>query len=161
MKTIQTQEQKLLAVYANGDDSIRSALKDLFPDQNFTLSIMDRVKSYEDACAVKGSTPLTIDDFRQFPEEQREYLFAVHKDDVINEVLNEEWVPDWSDDDQYKYYPYFYWDEKAAGGSGFSYYDFSYGRSDSHVGSRHVYKSRELAEYAGKQFIDIYNKLHS
>jgi hypothetical protein len=41
-------------------------------------------------------------------------------------------------------------------GSGLSYDVYDYWRAVASVGSRLCFKSRELAEYAGKQFIDIY-----
>lgn len=125
------------------------------------MEITEKVKTYEDACSIKGIHPLTIEAFASFPEGQREYLFAVHKDDIINEVLNEGWAPDWGDGWQYKYYPYFYWDRNAAGGSGFSYCDFFFDCSCSGVGSRRVYRTAELARYAGTQFIEIHRVIHN
>ncbi|KQS33952.1 hypothetical protein [Dyadobacter sp. Leaf189] len=125
-------------------------------------SITDRVKSYEDACAIKGIEPLTIEAFGFLPENQREYQFCVHKYDVINEVLNEGWSPDWMNWDERKYFPYFYWDkDKAAGGSGFSFGVFSYDYSGATVGSRLVFRNAELARYAAKQFLDICEVIYS
>lgn len=157
MKTLEAQEQSVLSEYANGDESAKALLKKLFPGQDFNLSIMDRVKSYEDACAIKGVAPLTIASFASFPKNQQEYLLAVHQDDVINEVLNEGWSPDWRNTSEYKYYPYFRW----TGGSGFSYFVYYCADSSSSVGSRRTYKTSELATYSGKQFIDIHRILHN
>ena len=44
----------------------------------------------------------------------------------------------------------------SGSGSGFSYYDCVFTYSRSSVGSRLVFKSRDLAKYAGQQFEDIY-----
>ncbi|MNY77977.1 hypothetical protein D3C86_2180520 [compost metagenome] len=48
-------------------------------------------------------------------------------------------------------------DESQVGsGAGFSFFDYAFDHSGSCVGSRLVFKSRELAEYAAKQFINEY-----
>lgn len=75
--------------------------------------------------------------------------------DIIREVLNEGWVPDWNDSN-YKYWPWF-----KHSGSGLSYNGYGDDYSCSGVGSRLCFKSRELAEYAGKQFIEIYKAFHT
>lgn len=44
-------------------------------------------------------------------------------------------------------------------GFGLAYYDFGNWASTTNVGSRLCFKSVEQAEYAGKQFIDLYEDL--
>ena len=73
---------------------------------------------------------------------------------IIAKALNEDWTPDWSDDDVYKYYPWFNMESSSAGG--FVYCDSFNWNSVTYVGSRLCFKSRELAEYAAKQFQNIY-----
>ena len=73
---------------------------------------------------------------------------------IIAKALNEGWYPNWNDTNEYKYYPWF----KASPGVGFSFSDYDFALTRSTVGSRLCFKSRDLAEYAGKQFIDIYNQ---
>lgn len=96
---------------------------------------------------------------------------------IICAALNEGWQPQFTTD-EYRYYPWFYLytqeeydnlseEEKgrvvggdhgasAYGGlvcaSAFGVSSFSY----TNFGSRLVFRTRELAEYAGKQFIDIW-----
>ncbi|MCF0070249.1 hypothetical protein LZD49_07185 [Dyadobacter sp. CY261] len=157
---LQISKSNAIKAFESADRAGKKLLKDLLGEVALSQKITDRVKSYEDACLIKGIKPKTIEDF-SFLEDQAEYMFAVHQDDVINEVLNEGWNPDWSDDDQYKYYPYFYWDENAAGGSGFSFRGVGYDYSFSGVGSRRVFKTSELATYSGKQFIEIHRIIHN
>ena len=71
---------------------------------------------------------------------------------VIIKALNDGWIPDWNDDNQYKYCPWFYL------GEGFSYYSYGLYSADSCVSSRLCLKSKELAIYAGQQFREIYKK---
>lgn len=65
-----------------------------------------------------------------------------------------EWM-NYEDIDEYKYYPYF---NASGSGSGFSYDGYDCDYSYSVVGSRLTFKTREMAEYAGKQFLNLYNQ---
>ena len=114
-------------------------------------NIMDRVKTFEDALFIKG---LTYDEF---------YIDFINKNDtkdeiaykklkLITSVLNEEWTPNWSDSNENKYFPYF------SVGSGFGFSATTYAYSLSAFGSRLCFKSRELSNYAGRQFEAIYKE---
>ena len=77
---------------------------------------------------------------------------------VIAEAWNKQdgFVPDFSNDDQYKYYPWFMYNDKAAG---FVYANTGNTAIFAHaiVGSRLCFKSEERAAQFGKQFIDLWN----
>lgn len=97
---------------------------------------------------------------------------------IITEALNEGWHPKFTED-EYRYYPWFYIytkeeydnfseEEKrrcvgraydyasAGGGLVCSYADNASSDSYTYSGVRLAFSTRELAEYAGKQFIDIW-----
>lgn len=111
-----------------------------------------RVASFEEACALTGKPEII--DLSAFPEELREYMYAQYKMCVIAEALNGEWKADWNNEDQNKYVPWFY--NKAS--SGFVFHDALYCYSIAYAGdaSRLCFKDSETAEYAGKQFLDIW-----
>ncbi len=121
------------------------------PGKKQSASIMDRVKTFEDACQVLGidQSELTVSGVL---EEDFESISAYAKLIIINKALNEGWKPNWADDNEYKYYPWF----DMSSGSGLRFHDFVYLYSYSDVGSRLCFKSSELAEFEGKQFLDIY-----
>ena len=73
---------------------------------------------------------------------------------MLAKSLNDGWVPDWSNSNEYKYVPWF----EMKGSSGFRFYVCDYWHALSAVGSRLCFKSSELAEYAGKQFQDLYKQ---
>ena len=77
---------------------------------------------------------------------------AYEKLKLIVKVLNDGWKPNWADSTQYKHYPYF----KLNDGKFYCYKYGSYANGPV-VGSRLVYKTKELAEFAVENFIDIYN----
>ena len=86
-------------------------------------------------------------------------LIALNKLFTIAEAWNKEdrFVPDFSDTDQYKYYPWFKYDKNTA--------RFVYASTDSacnwsaHLGSQICFKTSKRAEQFGKQFEDLYNKV--
>jgi len=86
----------------------------------------------------------------------REYFKAQYKIIVIAEALNEEWKADWNDGDQCKYYPYFYMSSGA-----FVFGGTYYGDSGAYagIGSRLCLKTRELARYAGEQFLEVWTAI--
>lgn len=161
MKKIELNLEDVRAAYNEATDSeVKKALRRMFGKSVLVENIMDAVKSYEDACEFDGFEPLTIDHFGFLPEQERECQFYEHQMNVINRVLCNGWVPDYSDSNQFKYWPYFYWDQNTAGGPGFSCHDYFCAYSRSNVGARRVYPTKELAIYVGKQFISIHNKIH-
>jgi hypothetical protein len=156
MEELKISKANALRAFGAADKKGKQLLQDLFGKEVLGDKITDRVKSYEDACLVDNLQPVTIENFSFLAECDRESALAHHQMTIIARVLNEDWTPDWDNGNEYKYYPYFIW---GGSGLGFSFCAGGCGRSGTDVGSRLVFKSRELAEYAGKQFITIYNQL--
>jgi hypothetical protein len=73
---------------------------------------------------------------------------------LLAKALNQGWTPDWNNHNEYKYFPWF----EMGGSSGFRFFGSVNWVSSSFVGSRLCYKTRELSDYAGKQFIDLYKQ---
>ena len=112
------------------------------------------IKTFEDACKAINVEPTIIPDFSLFPESDQEAMIAHAKLIIIAQAINGDWVPDWTNGEWDKYYPWFKMGSPSGGG--FSYLVFVSWYTTSHVGSRLCYKSRDLAIYAGQQFTDIY-----
>jgi len=118
-----------------------------------------KIKTFEAACkALKLDAVKVLPDFSAFPKHHQDAMIAHTKLIIITEALNKvnndnnTWKPNWSDSSEWKYYPWF----DLSSGSGLSYYVCDNRGSGSAVGSRLCFKSRELAEYAGKQFLKLY-----
>jgi len=120
--------------------------------------ITDVIKTFADAAKATGrpETP----DFSTVPEHLRGYFEAQYQMVVIAAALNEGWEADWDNESERKYSPWFYKTEKGVS-SGFvfnyTFYDFSYANAG--YGARLCFKTEALAEYAARQFIDIWNKI--
>jgi hypothetical protein len=113
------------------------------------------IKTFEDACKVLNLDATTIiPDFSFFPESDRQAMIDHAKLVIIAKAINGDWVPDWNNWDQYKYYPWFKMGSPSGGG--FSYDDCDGWYTCSTVGSRLCFETREQAKYVGKQFEDLY-----
>lgn len=142
--------------------------------------IKERVKTFEDAVMILGNdNQAVIDYFAISRTHCANDIFAFAKLRVIAEALNEGWKPTF-DKDERLYYPWFSfyskdeWDKldedikgeyrgplksvnNAYAVGGLTYEVGSYYSTYDSV--RLAFKTKELAEYCGNQFIDIWTEL--
>lgn len=151
--------------------------------------ITERVKTFEDAMAVLGENHPLVIQYKEIYDNYLENgcdgvkdIVAYIKLRIIVAALNEGWQPTFSDD-EYRYYPWFlfytkeeldamdeeergrvlgrsYYYAVASAGVAFSYTVSASSGSYSLSGGRLCFKNRELAEYAGQQFLAIYADFH-
>jgi hypothetical protein len=113
------------------------------------------IKTFEDACTKLGlDAAKLLPDFSMFPEQHQKAMKAHAKLIIIAEALNDGWKPDWENGKWDKYYPWFVMGSPS--GSGFSFRGYDHWNTSSNAGSRLCFKSDEIAEYAGKQFEELY-----
>lgn len=147
--------------------------------------IKERIKTFEDAVNAIGEDHPLVAQYKAinnaFKEEDNNlHLFAYTRLTIIAEALNEGWRPEYTED-EYRYYPWFglYTQEEyddmddddkercrfvgrsgsfAYAGGGLVCANAVHGSAHSYtgIGSRLAFKSRDLAIYCGKQFIDIW-----
>ena len=186
-KELKISAENALAAYNNTDANGRELLEHLFGKEIFAQDIKDKVKTFEDAVANLGDEHPLVAQFRVIESSFKEaennlHLFAYARLVIIAEALNEGWNPKF-DGDECRYYPWFYIfskreyeeldeDEKkecrvvgrsvsnavAGGGVACAHAHDASSFSHSYGGSRLAFKTRELAEYCGKQFIDIWER---
>lgn len=113
--------------------------------------VKERFKTVQDVLA---HHMLTEEEFNEkcadLNADEKSYRFLK----MLAECLNEGWQPDWNNDNQYKYYPWFY----MGGSSGFRYRAYDLWGSYSDVGSRLCFIDYDTAKYVGEQFIDLYKE---
>jgi hypothetical protein len=147
MKSATIDERQARELYPTASASIKLFLESSFGGKQFFESnITDQVKTFEDAC-----TLLLVEPHEHF-DKLDEYNQASIKLQIIIKALNEGWTPNWNDEEEYKYYPW--WRMDSARGCDLNIVGCN--NSYSGVGSRLCFKSEELAQYAVKQFFDIY-----
>ena len=155
MKTLQISEQKARELYKSGSGELRSILEESFGKDFFSQKITDRVKTYEDACRELSMNPL--DENKLMKLGLTKHDIAYQKLVTIAKSLNEGWVPNVCDNSVYRWYPWF-----VTNGSPSSFaFDVSgcdYANAVAGSGSRLCFKNKELSEYCGKQFIELWKQ---
>ena len=183
-KKISIQREKVLNAYHQATEEQKALLENMFGKDMFQpKNIMERVKTFEDACEVLGEEHSYVQEYRSVANDNFDFtqdIIAYLKLRIICAALNEGWKPTFSDG-ECRYYPWFYiytkkeyekinkdekkkcrvvgrqsYDAYAFGGVVFSSVNISTSYSYSYHGALIVFKTRELAEYCEKQFIDIW-----
>lgn len=179
IENITISKQDLLKAYSEAEPSQKELMKQLFGAATFAnnFNVMERVKTFQDALNELGDDHPLVRQFvcvcniayNNSGVKLDADIIAYLKLRIIAAALNEGWEPKFTKD-EYRYYPYFYLiDEdkkRCVGRSCDSAYAFGglvcacpgtgSARSGASRGVRLAFKTRELAEYAGKQFIDIW-----
>ena len=159
-------------------EQVECEMKKVFGEDVFKpADIRDRIKTFEDAKRELGNDHPLVKEWN-LGDNLSADLEAYLKLRIIVAALNEGWKPKFTTD-EWRYYPYFYLvtkneiekmdDEErsrvvlrsnfsANAFGGFVCAHASYGSSSAVTvsGSRLAFKNRDLAIYAGQQFIDIY-----
>lgn len=184
--SIQLKKENVLNAYKNANYEEKNLLEQLFGKEIFKpTDVRERIKTFEEALdelelrSADGDkyAESLYDDWHNVITENND-LTAFLKLRIITEALNEGWRPQFVEDER-RWYPYFrlYTKEEIekmddeikarvvarSYSSAFAYGGVSYAHASNdsalvyaYFGSRLAFKTAELAEYAGKQFIDIY-----
>lgn len=182
MSEIKITTEKVREAYKKGNDCVKSVLHNLFgEDVCAPKNVMDRVKTFEDACIETGTD---IQAFNEMTKNLDEHVVTYMKLSIIVKALNEDDKFPYFTKDEWRYYPYFWLYTKdeyekmnakdrekisrvlfrsgsdANSYGGVAYANAWYDASDTScdVGARLAFRNKELALYAGKQFIDLYVK---
>lgn len=181
--------ESILAAYNNADVNGRELLEHLFGAEPFVKSITEQVKTFRDACYVLGDEHPLVKQYQFIEEASYKGHYPITDDSIayiklriINTALNGVWEPRFTKDEP-RYYPRFVLltqkefdrvkgDNKnsyaavRASSNPSAYVGLVYAGEnaassylDGDFGSRLVFKTRELAEYAGRQFIKLYADL--
>jgi len=105
------------------------------------------IKSYDDACRV---LPVPND----YLNINKKHIVAQLKLEHIIYVINQDWKPDYTNNNQKKWYPYF----NADSCFGFFNAGYYYDALGANTGSRFCLESQEKAEYCGKTFTKLYEE---
>lgn len=186
---INIQKENVLNAYKNGNQEQKTLLENLFGKEVFQPhDIKECIKTFDDACRELGENHPFVRAYNGYAKNISEEnkndvdVLAFLKLRIITAALNQGWSPDWTNDDEYKYYPWFciYTEDEyndlddddkerccrvvgrsgsnASAFGGLVYALASNASSYSYAGSgsRLAFKTRELALYAGNQFIELW-----
>lgn len=150
------------------------------------MDITDKIKTFDDACKAIGlAGPEALPELLQekYAAIVPSHIKAQLKLEIITLALNEGWqhIPDGK---HWAYWPWFCLytageiadmgkkgaEERAMinatdvsevfAGLGYADSYYAWSRSHANIGSRLAYKSRELARYSGKQFIELWKEAY-
>lgn len=118
------------------------------------------IKSFDDACKATGTNPEAMPDVSMLTPDMGEFITATYQLAIIAKAINGNWVPDFGNHNQRKYYPWFYCEEghKPGSGGGFSYFVRVYVNARTLVEARLSFETWEKAKHAGETFIVLYEK---
>jgi hypothetical protein len=143
-----------IEAHKSADTNGKKLLEKLFPKQNFNQKIIDRVKTFEDACEILGKDPVKVLPCKNPSEDFEIAMNAIAMIFIIIEAINEDWRADFSNTNQSKYYPWF--EQKS--GFGLSFLGYVNWLTDTLCGVRFACETSDKAKYVGTQFLHIYNQ---
>lgn len=150
MNNLQLDERTAKKLYSETPNWFQSILKTTFGEDVAKKRVYTDIKSYDDAVE-----ELPVDSENVIQSTDSIDIVAYKKIKHILKAINNGWIPDWSNKNQYKYYPYF---EVLPSGFGFSGTDYAYPRTSTSVGSRLCTDTSEKAKYMATQFQDLYEQ---
>lgn len=148
---IQIEKDKVVKRFENGTSEEKQLLTDFFPAL-FTKSAIERLFNFEDVCREAGCHPGDYELKSDMTADEKNDLYY-QKMRLIYKMFNGDWIPDFSNEDQPKYYPWFEYKK----GTGFvllnvsNFYDFTI------VGSRLCSHSEKIVRHVCKHFLKEYN----
>ena len=182
MEAIQFNKETLVAVYGNCNAVGRKAIKEQLGERlSEILPVTDRVKTFNDAVEELGEEHEAVKAYRAvewYLRDQMSDIKAYLQLRIITAALNEGWEPQFVRG-EYRWYGWYdliskedyealsdeekgrcvgrsYSNAGACGGLVCSYAGYASSASFANFSSRLAFKSEKLAEYAAKQFIEIY-----
>lgn len=182
MEAIQFNKETLVAVYGNCNAVGRKAIKEQLGERlSEILPVTDRVKTFNDAVEELGEEHEAVKAYRAvewYLRDQMSDIKAYLQLRIITAALNEGWEPQFVKG-EYRWYGWYdliskedyeaLSDEEkgrcvgrsfsvayAYGGLVCSVANYASSLSSANYSSRLAFKSEKLAEYAAKQFIEIY-----
>ena len=158
-ETLEITRQAAIKAHDEASTKGKTLLENLFGKRVFQKDITERVKSIEDAIRELGNNDVEVIQLNRMKSiGLQNHIIGNQELIVIAKALNEGWQPDWQNDNEYKYFPWFDMDNSSSAGR-FSFHGADVQLSHSYVGSRLCFKSEELADYAGTQFLELYREL--
>ena len=132
--TLEIKKDAAIKAHQSAKASGKQLLENLFGKSTFQLNVMERVKTFEDACAELG---IEVPEFANPKNSDDKAVIAFQKLTIIIRALNEGWRPNWGNFDQYKYYSWFKFDKVSSESSGFrfSYNDWTNSNTNTNVSS--------------------------
>lgn len=130
---------------------LKSIINKTFIDKGLKIVDYTDIKSFNDVCDKLGLLESDI-----IKSDYNKKLTAYIKLTTIIKALNGDWIPDFNNYNQYKYFNWFKINETGE----FVFYDTYFIFWDMYVPSALYLKSEELCIYCKDNFIELYKELY-
>ena len=112
-------------------------------------NIKDRIKNFDDVLEELGSSDEDVIDYKVLSSNNvSKFILASLQIKMIVRVLNEGWIPDWTNNSEYKWYPWAYLYKNGELPLGNCVYYYSNAGCSAHF----CFKSEDICKYAFKTF---------
>lgn len=180
MEILNIEKEKAINAYQQGSEEQKKVLEQLFGKETFRPKMVtDRIKTFNDALKELGPNHILVKEYNVIKNSKTTYNTKLYSQlCVITAALNEGWRPKFVEGEK-RYFPYFrlysaeeirqmskeeksrvvfrsYSSAYANGGVSYAYAGYDSADFFAAFGSRLALKTEDLAEYAGKQFIDLW-----
>lgn len=155
--TIELEDSLILQGYNQANASQKKIIEKYFKI-NKPINLIKKIKTWKDVLKYakeKGYT-FNLPYLEKTKVKEEISLNALCKIHLLTKVFNEDWIADFNDFNQYKYYPWF---KKKVSGWVFDGVSFRYSASGG-WGSFSYFKNNDIVNHIGnnQEFLNIYNE---
>jgi hypothetical protein len=141
-------KEMAVRLYPKSEDWFKEVLEKEFTRETFLGADFGNLKNFDDCCRTCNTNEDEFEKkWQEIPVDFQTIAFERLK--IINQAINQKWVPDHFETSQYKWAPWF-----TVSSSGFDftssiYYDDN---ATTYVGFRLCFESEEKSDHAGRNF---------
>jgi hypothetical protein len=137
--------------YNEANDKQKKLIEKYFKLEN--SDILSKIKDFKDILKLSNKTLKDILPYQKPTTENQVKINALAKIQLIEEVVNEGWKPNWSNSNEYKHYIWFEF-KKSVGWVVCAFADCCFGCG----GEVAFYKSKKISHFVSKTFLKEYRE---
>lgn len=153
---MQLTKEKAKELYDYVPDSFKRELEKEFGKKTLVKEEYEKLNSFDDCCRICGTSE---EEFNKkfLPLGLSPDALNLERLGIINKAINgPDWKPDYTNSDQYKWFPVF---EASSSGFGFSHSGYDFGSTHAHVGSRLCFETEDKSTFSGTKFMKYWEAL--
>jgi len=155
MENLKIDEKEAIKEFPRAPQWFQKVLINTFGAETFSGISFERLSTFGDAYVwADDATRKEFDDSPGGTPDEIAYkkLKLITRVANTDPVTGKTWTPDWKNTDQKKWFPIF----NLSSGCGFADSTYDYDYSDTSVGSRLCFETKEKSDFIAKQFIKLY-----
>lgn len=151
---LQITKEKAHKAYAAANDTLKQLLENIFGKEHFVTDFGKQITTFEEGLVFKGITAADVLPIvPAFMKEHETRQHALAKLFFLGDIYRNGWIPDYSNPNQRKFYPW----EIYKSGSGLSLGVVAYVDSATAVAARLTFQDEKTVREFEENFRQIYN----